>query len=159
MPPPSWGLIASLYIGNVLLLVLNLPLVGLWVRLLTIPQHWLYAGILMCASLGTYTLNNNSFDLVILWVIGLLGFGLRVIGVPVVPVVLGLILGPMLEQQLRRALAISQGDPTIFVTRPMSLALLALALALIVVPTVLQFRRELDRRRNAAAALPGAAVE
>ena len=154
-----WGLIASLYIGNVLLLVLNLPLVGLWVRLLTIPQHWLYAGILMCASLGTYTLNNNSFDLVILWVIGLLGFGLRVIGVPVVPVVLGLILGPMLEQQLRRALAISQGDPTIFVTRPMSLALLALALALIVVPTVLQFRRELDRRRNAAAALPGAAVE
>jgi putative tricarboxylic transport membrane protein len=154
-----WGLIASLYVGNVLLLILNLPLVGMWVRLLTIPQHWLYAGILVFASLGTYTLNGNSFDLVILWVIGLLGFFLRVIGVPVVPVVLGLILGPMLEQQLRRALAISQGDPTVFLTRPISLALLSLSLALIVVPTVLQFRREHNRRRAALHALPGAAVE
>ena len=109
-PELVWGMIASLYIGNVLLLVLNLPMAGVWVKLLAIPRPWLYAGILVFATLGAYTLNNNVVDLVILWVIGLLGFGMRVLDVPVAPCVVGLILGPLAEQQFRRALAISQGD-------------------------------------------------
>ena len=110
-PELVWGMIASLYIGNVLLLILNLPMVGLWVKLLAIPRPWLYGGILVFATLGAYTLNNNVVDLVILWIIGMLGFGMRVLDVPVAPCVVGLILGPLAEQQFRRALAISQGDP------------------------------------------------
>jgi putative tricarboxylic transport membrane protein len=126
-PELVWGLIASLYIGNTMLLVLNLPLVGLWVRLLTIPRPLLYGGILVFATLGAYTLNNNVVDLVLLYVIGALGFGMRVLGVPVAPAVIGLILGPLAEQQFRRALSISQGDWTVFFTDTLSLALLIVA--------------------------------
>ena len=143
-PELVWGMIASLYIGNVLLLALNLPLVGFWVKLLLIPRPWLYAGILVFASLGAYTLNNNVVDLVILWVIGLVGFGMRVLNVPVAPCVVGLILGPMAEQQFRRALAISQGDPTVFITHPISAVLLGTAAILVVGPMLL-------RRRHRAA--------
>ena len=123
-PELVWGMIASLYIGNVLLLVLNLPMAAVWVKLLEIPRPWLYGGILVFATLGAYTLNNNVVDLVILWIIGLLGFGMRVLDVPVRPAWSGLILGPLAEQQFRRALAISQGDPSVFFTHPISLALL-----------------------------------
>lgn len=135
-----WGLIASLYIGNVLLLVLNLPLVGVWAKLLTIPKPWLYAGILVFATLGAYTLNSNLVDLVILWVVGLIGFGLRVINVPVAPAVVGLIIGPLLEQQFRRTLAISQGDPTVFLTHPIAASLLGVAILLVVVPAWMRRR-------------------
>ena len=121
-PELVWGLIASLYIGNVLLLVLNLPMAGIWVKLLHIPRPWLYAGILVFATMGAYTLNNNVVDLIILWVIGILGFGMRVLDVPVAPCVVGLILGPLAEQQFRRALSISQGDLSVFFTHPISLA-------------------------------------
>ncbi|MBB3773818.1 putative tricarboxylic transport membrane protein [Angulomicrobium tetraedrale] len=136
-----WGLIASLYIGNVLLLVLNLPMAGVWVKLLAIPRPWLYAGILIFATMGAYTLNNNLVDLVILWVIGLIGFGMRVLDIPVAPCIVGLILGPMAEQQFRRALAISQGDLSVFVTHPISLGLLLTGLLLVVVPVLLRRRR------------------
>jgi putative tricarboxylic transport membrane protein len=135
-PDLVWGLIASLYIGNAMLLVLNLPLVGLWVRLLTIPRPLLYAGILVFATLGTYTLNNNVVDLILLYVIGVLGFGMRVLGVPVAPAVIGLILGPLAEQQFRRALAISQGDWTVFFTDLLSLALLIIAALALLGPLV-----------------------
>ena len=140
-PELVWGMIASLYIGNVLLLLLNLPLVGIWVKLLTIPRPWLYGGILVFATLGAYTLNNNVVDLVILWVIGLIGFGMRVLDVPVAPCVVGLILGPLAEQQFRRALAISQGDASVFFTQPISLGLLAVAFLLVLVPILLRRRR------------------
>ena len=146
-PELVWGMIASLYVGNVLLLLLNLPLVGMWVKLLVIPRPWLYAGILVFSTLGAYTLNNNVVDLVILWVIGLVGFGMRVLNVPVAPCVVGLILGPLAEQQFRRALAISQGDATVFITHPISAALLAIAVLLVVGPLVM-------RRRSRAAAAP-----
>lgn len=136
-----WGLIASLYIGNVLLLVLNLPMAGVWVKLLAIPRPWLYAGILIFATMGAYTLNNNLVDLVILWVIGLIGFGMRVLDIPVAPCIVGLILGPMAEQQFRRALAISQGDLSVFVTHPISLGLLLTGLLLVLVPVLLRRRR------------------
>ena len=149
-PELVWGMIASLYIGNVLLLLLNLPLVGLWVKLLVIPRPWLYGGILVFATLGAYTLNSNVVDLVILWIIGLLGFGMRVLDVPVAPCVVGLILGPLAEQQFRRALAISQGDPMVFFTHPLSLGLLVTALLLVVVPVVLRVLR--NRRQEDAPA-------
>lgn len=138
-PELVWGMLASLYIGNVLLLLLNLPLVGLWVKLLVIPRPWLYAGILVFATLGTYTLNNNSVDLVVLWVIGLLGFGMRVLDVPVAPCVVGLILGPLAEQQFRRALVISQGDASVFFTHPLSAILLAIAALLVLAPILLRW--------------------
>ena len=105
-----WTLIASLFIGNVMLLVLNLPLVGIWVKLLKIPRPYLYAGILLFASLGSYAVNAQPLDLVILLVLGLLGFVMRRFGWPVAPAVIGLILGPIAETNLRRALAISDGD-------------------------------------------------
>jgi putative tricarboxylic transport membrane protein len=154
-PDLVWGLIASLYVGNVMLLLLNLPLVGLWVRLLTIPRPLLYAGILMFATLGTYSLHNSVFDLVLLFLLGLVGFVMRCTDIPVAPTIIGLILGPLAEQQLRRALAISQGDMTVFVTRPLSATLLAVALIVLLAPPLLRW---INARRNAAreAARPGA---
>src|SRR5688572_102757 len=135
-PDLVWGLIASLYIGNVMLLVLNLPLAPLWVRLLMIPRPYLYAGIMMFALLGAWSVNGSTADLVILLVIGLLGYVMRVYDFPVAPVLVGMILGPLAEQQLRRALAISQGDPSVFLTRPISAALLAVTVAVVAAPAV-----------------------
>jgi putative tricarboxylic transport membrane protein len=139
-PQLVWGLIASLYVGNLMLLVLNLPLAGLWVRLLAIPRPLLYGGILLFAGLGAYTLNNSTLDLVILYGVGVVGFVMRRFGFPVAPAIIGLILGPLAEQQLRRALAISQGDMSVFVTHPLSAALLALAAAAIVGPILWRWR-------------------
>jgi len=135
-----WTLIASLYIGNIMLLVLNLPLVGLWVRLLTIPRPWLYAGILSFATLGCIGANPSVFELGLLLAFGLLGYGLRRFHYPIAPVVVGLILGPLAEQQLRRALAISQGDPAVLVSTPVALALYALAIVALLLPLILRLR-------------------
>jgi putative tricarboxylic transport membrane protein len=139
-PQLVWGLIASLLIANLMLLVLNLPLIGLWVRLLTIPKPWLYAGILLFATLGTIGANPSVFELGMLLVFGLLGYMLRLFDFPIAPVVIGLILGPMAEQQLRRALAISQGDVTVLLTSPISATLLIVAAAALIIPLVLRAR-------------------
>ena len=144
-PDLVWGLIASLYIGNAMLLILNLPLVGLWVRLLFIPRPLLYAGILVFAALGTYTLSNSVVDLVTLFLIGGVGFLMRRFSFPVAPAVLGMILGPMAEQQFRRALAISQGDPSVFLREPLSAALLAISLLAVLVPLVGPYLRRARR--------------
>jgi putative tricarboxylic transport membrane protein len=133
-----WTLIASLYIGNVMLLVLNLPLVGVWVRLLQIPPYYLYAGILVFATLGTYTVGGSTVDLFILYAVGALGLLLRKADVPVAPAVVGLILGPLAEEQLRRSLAISQGDAGILVSSPLALVLLLIAAAAVLVPPLLR---------------------
>jgi putative tricarboxylic transport membrane protein len=154
-PDLVWGMIASLYIGNVLLIVLNLPLAGVWVKLLKVPRPWLYGGILTFATLGAYTLNNNVVDLVVLWVIGLIGFGMRVLDVPVAPAVVGLILGPLAEQQFRRALSISQGDPSVFFTHPISAAILIIALLLVLVPL---FIRRRQRHADLPASTPAESV-
>ena len=135
-----WGLIASLLVANFMLLVLNLPLIGLWVKLLTIPKHWLYAGILVFATLGTIGANPSVFELGILLACGLLGYGLRRFGYPIAPVVIGLILGPMAEQQLRRAMAISQGDVTVLFHSWIAISLWTLAIAAVVVPMIMRAR-------------------
>ena len=145
-PALVWGVIASLYVGNLMLLVLNLPLVGLWVTLLAIPRPWLYGGILVVASLGAYTVHRSAGDLILVAVIGLLGVGLRAVEAPIAPVMIGLILGPAAEQHLRRALSISQGDWTVFLTRPLSATLLAASLSILVMGLL--------RRRNAGARSP-----
>jgi putative tricarboxylic transport membrane protein len=147
-PDLVWGLIASLYVGNAMLLILNLPLVGLWVRLLTIPRPLLYAGILLFATLGTYSLANSLVDLVTLYVIGFIGFLMRRFGFPVAPAVIGMILGPLAEQQFRRALAISQGDYSVFLTRPISLTLLILSALALLLPLALEGYRRYRRHRG-----------
>ncbi|HYB96502.1 MAG TPA: tripartite tricarboxylate transporter permease [Vicinamibacterales bacterium] len=126
-PRLVWAVIASLYVGNVMLLVLNLPLVGLWVKLLAIPRPWLYGGILVLASVGAFSVHRSVGDLVAMAAIGAAGFLLRAIGAPVAPVMIGVILGPSAEQHLRRALAISQYDWSVFLTRPVSVTLLSAA--------------------------------
>ncbi len=143
-----WTLIASLFIGNTMLLVLNLPLVGIWVKLLRIPRPYLYAGILMFASLGSYAVNADPFDLILLLLIGLLGFAMRRFGWPVAPAVIGLILGPVAETNLRRALAISDGDLSTLVDSWFSRVVLLVALLAIAVPPILARVR---RRREVAA--------
>lgn len=137
-PDLVWGLLASLYIGNVLLLILNLPLVGIWVKVLEIPKPLLYAGILVFATLGAYSLHQSAVDLLILYIFGLLGFVMRRWDMPVAPAVIGLILGPLAETQARRALAISQGDASVFVTQPISGAILLISALLLVVPLILR---------------------
>lgn len=138
-----WTLIASLYIGNVILLVLNLPLVGLWVKLLKIPAPWLYAGIIIISVAGVYGASNSIFDVGLLFVFGLIGYAFRRFDFPVAPLIIGLILGPMAENSMRQALVISMGDFTTFLTRPISGTILAIAAALLALPYL---KRRLGRR-------------
>jgi putative tricarboxylic transport membrane protein len=135
-PQLVWGLIASLFIANIMLLVLNLPLIGLWVKVLSIPRPWLYGGILMFATLGTVGANPSLVELGQLLVFGLLGYFMRRHGYPIAPAVVGLILGPLAEQQLRRALSISQGDPTVLVHSWIAIVLFAIAAVALFGPLV-----------------------
>jgi putative tricarboxylic transport membrane protein len=118
--------------------VLNLPLIGLWVRLLAIPQPWLYAGILVFATMGTIAAQPSPVELIMLLVFGILGFLMRRYDYPIAPVIIGLILGPLAEQQLRRALSISQGDPTVLLQSPISATLLAIAAIALIAPFVMK---------------------
>lgn len=145
-PELVWTLIASLYIGNVMLLVVNLPLVKLWTKILDIPKEIVYTGILVFGTLGVYGLSNSVVEVLIVYAIGVAGLFMRIFDFPVAPAILGAILGPMMETQLRRALSISQGDPSVFFTRPLSVSLLALAAAVLFLPYVVpkavrRFRR------------------
>ncbi|MCX2952936.1 tripartite tricarboxylate transporter permease [Lentzea sp. NEAU-D7] len=140
--PMVWALIASLYIGNVMLLVLNLPLVKIWVKVLQIPRPYLYAGILLFAALGTYAVNFVVDDLIVLLVIGLIGFFMRRHGYPVAPLVVGLILGPMAEEQVRRTLQISEGDLSALVTSPFAAVAYGILVVLLTVAVVLRLRRK-----------------
>ncbi|WP_306204953.1 tripartite tricarboxylate transporter permease [Actinoplanes sp. RD1] len=133
-PELVWALIASLYVGNVLLLVLNLPLIRVWVKVLQIPRPILYAGILVFATLGVYAATGSVNQVFLAYAIGVIGFGMRHFDFPIAPVILGLILGPMMEVQFRRALLVANGDLTTFVDRPLTAALLTLAVLAFVVP-------------------------
>ncbi|HET9206147.1 MAG TPA: tripartite tricarboxylate transporter permease [Burkholderiaceae bacterium] len=136
-----WALIASLYIGNVMLLVLNLPLVGLWVKLLKIPRPQLYAGILIFATVGVYGMRQSAFDLFLMLGIGLLGLLMRRFDFPTAPVIVGMILGPLAEAQMRNALSIGEGRWSVFVQRPASALLLAIVVAVLVLPRVIRLLR------------------
>lgn len=129
-----WAIIASLYIGNVLLLVLNLPMARVWVRLLAIPRHHLFGGILVFSLVGVWGLSQSWVDLLILAALGAMGYFFRCYSIPVAPALIGLILGPMAELQLRRALAISQGDPAILVSSPLAVVLLLVAATFFLLP-------------------------
>src|SRR5215210_871232 len=145
-PDLVWGLIASLFVANVMLVILNLPLVGLWVRLLAIPQPWLYAGILVFAATGTIAAKPSVVELTMLAVFGLLGYLMRRFDYPIAPIVIGLILGPVAEAQLRRALSISLGDPIALVESPIAAGLLAVAAVALFAPF---FMAGLDRFKAA----------
>jgi putative tricarboxylic transport membrane protein len=140
-PALVWALIASLYIGNVMLLVLNLPLVGLWVKLLKIPKPQLYAGILIFATVGVYGMRQSALDLVFMFAVGLFGVAMRRFDFPAAPVIVGMILGPLAEAQMRNALSIGEGKWGVFVERPMSLALMAVVVAVLVLPRMARLLR------------------
>jgi putative tricarboxylic transport membrane protein len=138
-PHLFWGLIASMWIGNAMLVILNLPLIGLWVKLLSVPYRLLYPLILLCCAIGAYSTNNNMFDVWVAIVFGFLGYIFLKLGCEPAPLLLGYILGPLLEENLRRALVLSRGDYTVFATRPMSAVMLVMALGLlilVVLPTI-----------------------
>jgi len=148
-PELVWGLIASLYVANVALLVLNLPLIGLWVQILKIPPPLLYGGILVFATIGTYGISQSVVDLTLLYAMGVMGFFMRRFDFPTAPVIIGMILGPLAEEEFRRAMTISQGDVMIFLERPLSLTLLTIAVLSVVGPFLWQHFGKRKRKKHA----------
>ncbi len=148
-----WALIASLYIGNVMLLVLNLPLVGLWVKLLRIPRAPLYAGILIFATVGVYGMRQSAFDLYLMLAIGAMGVVMRRFDFPTAPVVVGMILGPLAEAHLRNGVAIGGGHWGVFFERPLSAGLLAIVVIVLLLPRAMKWLGARKTRQQAAAAL------
>jgi len=144
-PELFWGTIASMWIGNLMLVVLNLPLVGLWVKLLRIKNHFLFPAILGFSAIGVYSISNNSFDLMVMALFGCVGYGLDKLDCEPAPLLLGFVLGPMMEEYLRRSMILSSGDPSVFVARPISAGLLVLAavlLAIVFMPAIRKRREE-----------------
>ncbi len=132
-PQLFWGLIASMWLGNAMLIILNLPLIGIWIKLLTIPYRWLFPAIVLFCAIGVYSTNNNTFDIWMVAIFGVVGYTFIKMGCEPAPLLLGFILGPMMEENLRRAMLLSRGDWSVFVTRPLSASLLAVALLLLVI--------------------------
>jgi len=144
-PQLFWGLIASMWIGNLMLVVLNLPLIGMWIKLLTVPYRYLFPAIVLFCAIGVYTTNNNTFDIWLVAAFGFIGYYFNKLGMEPAPLLLGFILGPMMEENLRRALLLSRGDWSVFVTRPLSAGLLvgaALLLVIVLLPSVKSKREE-----------------
>ena len=145
-PDLFWGLIASMWVGNLMLVVLNLPMIGLWVKLLQVPYRLLFPAIMAFSAIGIYSVNNSSFEIYLTALFGIFGFVCMKLGFPPAPMLLGYVLGPMMEENLRRAMLQSGGDPSVFVTRPISLAFIVatvLILLVMVVPTVRRRRLEI----------------
>ncbi len=140
-PSLFWGLIASMWIGNLMLVILNLPLIGIWVQLLKVPYRFLYPAILVFCCIGVYSINNNSFDVTMTAAFGVVGYLFYKLRCEPAPLILGFILGPMMEENLRRAMLLSRGDATVFFTRPLSLTLLLMAAALIVIVALPQISK------------------
>jgi TctA family transporter len=128
-----WGLVASMWIGNLMLLVLNLPLIGMWIKLLAVPYRLLYSAILLFCAIGVYTVQNNTVDVLLTIPLGILGYLFLKLGCEPAPLMLGFILGPMMEENLRRAMLLSHGDPSVFITSPLSAGMLLMAIALLVI--------------------------
>jgi putative tricarboxylic transport membrane protein len=144
-PDLFWGLIASMWVGNLMLLVLNLPLIGVWVSLLKVPYRLLFPSIMVFCAIGVYSTNNISFDVYLAAIFGIVGIGCRIFEFSPIPIMLGFVLGPMLEENLRRALQVSGGDPTVFLTHPISLAFnIVTALILIAMALPAVYKRKGD---------------
>jgi TctA family transporter len=144
-PKLFWGLIVSMWIGNMLLVILNLPLIGLWVKLLSVPYKFLYPAILVFCCIGAYSINNNVFDVFMTIPFAILGYVFKKLDCEPAPMLLGFVLGKLMEEYLRRAMTISRGDPTVFFTRPLSATLLALAAILLIIvflPAIAKKRQE-----------------
>jgi TctA family transporter len=144
-PELFWGLIASMWIGNAMLIILNLPLIGIWIKLLSVPYRWLFPSIVLFCAIGVYSTNNSTFDIWMVAIFGVIGYLFIKLGTEPAPLLLGFILGPMMEEYLRRALLLSRGDWSVFVTRPISAGLLAAAvllLVLVLMPSVKSKREE-----------------
>jgi putative tricarboxylic transport membrane protein len=141
-PELFWGIIASMWLGNLMLLVLNLPLVGVWVRLLRVPYRWLFPSIVMFCAIGNYSVSNNPVDVYVCAVIGVLGYVLVKCECEPTPLLLGYVLGPLLEEHLRRAMLLARGDPTPFFTRPISMVFMIGTLLLLAVMVAPVFRRK-----------------
>src|SRR5215471_1311868 len=145
-PELFWGLIASMWIGNLMLVILNLPLIGVWVKLLTVPYRLLFPAIMAFSAIGIYSVNNSSFEIYLTALFGVLGFTWTKLGFPAPPLLLGFVLGPMMEEHLRRAMLMAKGDPTVFVTRPISLAFIVITVIIVIVmvaPVVKRRRGEI----------------
>jgi TctA family transporter len=144
-PTLFWGLVVSMWVGNVMLVVLNLPMIGVWVKLLTVPYRFLYPAILVFCCIGAYTVNNSTFDVFMTAAFGLLGYVFIKLGCEGAPLLLGFVLGPMMEENFRRSLLLSHGDFTVFFTRPLSLALLcatAILIVIVALPSIKSKREE-----------------
>jgi len=141
-PALFWGVIVSMWVGNLILVLLNLPLVGIWVRLLSVPYRLLYPAILLFCCIGLYSVNNNTFDIGLTALCGLLGYVFHKLECEPAPLILGFVLGPMMEENLRRALLLSRGDPSVFFTRPLSLAFLLMAVAMLIVVALPSIQRK-----------------
>ena len=141
-PELFWGLIASMWVGNLMLVILNLPLIGIWIKLLTVPYRFLFPAIVVFCCIGSYTLNNNAFDVYMTAVFAVVGYVFYKLGCEPAPLLLGFILGPMMEENLRRALLLSRGDWSTFATRPLSAGLLVAALAMVLVVTLPSIKKK-----------------
>jgi TctA family transporter len=140
-PDLFWGLVASMWIGNLMLVVLNLPLIGLWVSLLRVPYRLLFPAIVVFSVIGIYSVNNSAFEVYLAAVFGIVGFVWMKLGLSLAPMLLGFVLGPMMEENLRRALVVSRGDPSVFVTRPISLGFLIATVLILVAAAAPAVRR------------------
>jgi TctA family transporter len=140
-PELFWGLIASMWIGNLMLVVLNLPLIGLWVKMLSIPYRLLFPAIMAFSAIGIYSVNNSAFEIYLTALFGILGFVWMKLGFNLAPMLLGFVLGPMMEENLRRAMLMSRGDPSVFVTRPISLGFMIATVLILVVMLLPMVRR------------------
>ncbi|HZD19246.1 MAG TPA: tripartite tricarboxylate transporter permease, partial [Burkholderiales bacterium] len=141
-PELFWGLIASMWVGNLMLVVLNLPLIGMWVKLLTVPYRYLFPSILVFMAIGVYSLSNNAFDVLIMGVFGILGYICAKLECEPAPMILGFILGPLMEENLRRAMLLSRGDPTVFFTKPISAGFMIASFILLIVVALPAIRKK-----------------
>ena len=145
-PEIFWGLLASFWIGNLMLLIMNIPMIGVWVRILSIPYRYLFPCILMLVCVGVYSVNNSAFDLMLVFVFTVIGFAMSVAKLSPAPMLLGIVLGIMMEDNLKRSMLLSRGDPMIFLERPISAVLLGLSVAIIVLPLIMMLLRRLKNR-------------
>ena len=148
-PDLFWGLIASMWLGNLMLIVLNLPLIGMWVKLLKVPYRWLFPSILMFVCVGNYSLNNSSMDIYLAAGLGIVGYLFLKLSCEPAPLILGFVLGPLMEENLRRAMLISRGDPTVFFTRPISLSFMLVTLLLVIFMVAPSMRKKKEQAYTA----------